>query len=151
MACDISPPDFTTDLGKVRYYTGDRTLNENGDYIIPDNVILDLLDSYEDKTQDRRVYYTVLDTLLLMKATFAPFAARSREREGSVEVELYGKERYESICDLYDWYKKKPEVILKDAVSGTIIIGGVRIDKYCKVLTDANGLYSGSRINDIYQ
>jgi hypothetical protein len=151
MTCDISPPDFTTELGKVRYYSGDRTLNENGQYIIPDAVILEILDMYADKPSSWRVYYATLDTLLMMKTTFAPYAARSREREGSVEVELYGNERYQNICDLYDWFRKKPDIIVKDAVQGSIIIGGVRIDKYCDVLTDANGLYKGSRIDDIYK
>ena len=147
MSCDIYPPDFTTELGKVRYYSGDRELNEEGDYIVPDYAIQDTLDIWASKTPLRRVYYATLDTLLLMSAAMAPYAARSREREGSVEVELYGQERQQAILDLYDFYDKKPNVIIKDAVVAPIIIGGVRLDKFCNVIADSNGLYSGSRID----
>ena len=114
-------------------------------------MILELLDMHPNTAPMWRVYYATLNTLLFMKTTFAPYSARSREREGSVEVELYGNERYKNICDLYDWYHKRPDIIVNDAVKGSVIIGGVRIDKYCDVLNNANGLYKGSRIDDIYK
>ena len=147
MSCDISPPDFTTEVGKVRYYSGDTSLNEDGKYIVDDYIIQDTLDIWVAKDTLRRVHYTVLDTLLFMKAAMAPYAARSREREGSVEVELYGQERYQAICDLYDFYDKNPSIIIKDAVRAPIIIGGVRLDKFCNVIADGNSHYSGSRIS----
>jgi hypothetical protein len=147
MSCDIYPPDFTTELGKVRYYSGDRELNEEGNYIVPDTVILELLDFYPNKSPMLRVYYTTCDVILFMIDAMAPYAARSREREGSVEVELYGQERYQALKDLYAFYKKNIDVIVKDAVKAPIIIGGVRLDKFCNVIADGNGLYSGSRID----
>jgi hypothetical protein len=147
MSCDISPPDFTTEVGKVRYYSGDTSLNEEGSYIVPDYVIQEILDEYVLRPANVRVWRATLDTLLFMKAAMAPYAARSREREGSVEVELYGQERYQAICDLWDFYDKNPDVIVKDAVRAPIIIGGVRLDKFCNVIADGNSHYSGSRIS----
>ena len=145
--CDVSPPDFTTEVGKVRYYSGDTELNTEGCYIISDMTILEVLDQYSNKPANVRIWRSTLDVLLFMKSAMAPYAARSREREGSVEVEVYGQERYKAICDLYDFYDKNPDVIVKDAVKAPIIIGGVRLDKFCNVIADGNGHYSGSRIS----
>ena len=76
MACDIFPPDFTTELGKVRYYSGDRELNSEGNYIIPDSVIRSILTSYNDKTSEVRVYKTTLGTILLMKSCFCSICCK---------------------------------------------------------------------------
>jgi len=147
MSCDISPPDFTTEVGKVRYYSGDTKLNEDGHYIIPDAVILEILDFYPNKETMLRVYYATCQVLLLMIDTMAPYAARSREREGSVEVEIYGQESYQAMKDLYAFYKKNIDAIVHDAAMAPIIIGGVRLDKFCNVIADGNSHYSGSRIS----
>ena len=78
MSCDIYPPDFTTEVGKVRYYSGDTELNTEGHYIISDTVILEVLDQYYTKPANVRIWRSTLDVLLFMKSAMAPYAARSR-------------------------------------------------------------------------
>lgn len=143
MSCDIYPPDESTELGQVRYRSGDCEIDINGRYIVPDAVIDMQLENYLDKSQDLRLYYTTLYTMNLMKSKFAPTAARTRQREGAVEVEFYGKERYDVLCARLKELKKNPEDLFPSlgSTKGIITIGGTSKDEMKRVKSnpDSNG------------
>ena len=134
---DLYPPDYNTELGKVRMYSGDDEIDQNGNYLISDEQINLILAKYPDKTSDLRVAYSTVDTLLLMKMKLAKTAMRAREREGGVEREFYGKERYDVICELYKSAKKDPSQFMPDAPeSQKIFIGGTSKEEMYRVRTN---------------
>lgn len=113
--------DLTSENGKVRLNIGDI----ESPYLVPNEVIAAYLAQYPDPTftSGIRVYKATIGTLRYLKGKYAQSAARMREREGGVEVEIYGKEKYTAICDLLEWFINNPpeELAIPRAMP---IIGG---------------------------
>lgn len=147
--CGIYPPDYTTELGQVRLYSGDVIVDEEGNYLVSDEVIQTLLDKYVDKTEPQRLYYTTLQVVFLMKNALRPTAMRMREREGSVEREMYGSERYQHLCDFYKELKRDPSVIIEDFAPAIPKIGGVNKQEMQRVRSNPSSNLPPCRVSQV--
>ena len=127
-----------TDL--VREYTGDI---DSDNAIMTDLEINRVLYNYQALDSAKRIYYTVLDSLSKMKAMYAQSGFRSVDKELSTYVEEYGKERFDSICKLYDYYKNNPSILLPQISRAAVRIGGVNRDEYNRVNSNSSGLNGG--------
>lgn len=119
--------DLSTDNGKVRLNIGDVTLP----YLVDDDIINAYLAMYPAPTYSEgiRIYNATIGTLRYLKANFAQTAARMREREGGVEVEVYGNEKYDAICDLLNWFENNPPSQLGIPVAMPIIGGTTKSER----------------------
>ena len=124
--------DFTKDNGKVRYNIGD--IEEP--YILSDVVIDGLLAKYADESPEYRVWAATVDALFILKGIAAKNSERRREREGSVEVEVYSNLTYDAICDLLDYYKKNPPKLGDTYGYDLHIFGGVSKKEVARVKND---------------
>ena len=129
----------TSEIDIVRLWIGDT---DPDGYILTDQEIATILYQFKDDPSTVRIYKTVIICLTQMKSLYAQSGFRSRDRELSTEVEEYGKERYDSICSLLDYYKKHPEDIIdpEHYTMSPLRIGGVRVDEYNSVAGNPNGL-----------
>lgn len=128
--------DFTTENGQVRYNIGD--IEEP--YILSDVVIDGILSKYTDKSETYRIWAATIDALYIMKGIAAKNSERRREREGSVEVEVYSNLTYDAISDLLDYYKDNPP---SDDTTGydLHIFGGVSKKEIDRVKNDPDSAY----------
>lgn len=124
------PADITTENGKVRFNIGDTV----EPYILEDVVIDTLLAKYPDDTEAVRIWKATIDALIIMKGRAAQLSERRREREGSVEVEVYSNLTYDSISDLLEYWKDNPPVIPKGY--DLHIFGGVSKEEVQRVECD---------------
>lgn len=147
--CGIYPPDYTTELGKVRFYSGDVIVDENGNYLVSDEIIQSLLDKYVNKTEEQRLYYTTLQVVFLMKNALRPTAMRMREREGSVEREMYGKERYDVICAFYRDLKRDPSEIIEGFASAPPEMGGTNKQEMQRVRSNPSSNLPPCRVSQV--
>lgn len=128
------PADITTENGKVRYNIGD-TIEP---YLLDDVVIDTLLAQYPDDTSEVRVWKATKDALRILKGRYANEASRRREREGSVEIEVYQNLNYGHICDLLDWYENNPPATI--AGYNLHIFGGVSKKEKARVCNDPDSV-----------
>lgn len=133
------PADITTENGKVRYNIGDIV----EPYILDDTVIDALLSQYPDESSTVRVWKATIDALRILMGRFAATSARRREREGSVEVEVYNTNQYGYYKDLLDYYLGNPPEDYTDYGYNLHIFGGVSKTEKARVCNDPDS----SRIN----
>lgn len=126
------PADISTENGKVRYNIGDIV----EPYILDDTVIDALLSMYPDVTEDVRVWNATVDALRILMARYAGEADRRREREGSVEIEVYHSNNYGYYKDLLDYYLNNPPAGDKDYGYNLHIFGGVSKSEKRRVCSD---------------
>lgn len=145
---DLYPPDYNTELGQVRARSGDDEIDADGNYLISDEQITISLNDYLDKTSDLRIAYSTIDTLFLMKTKLAKTAMRVREREGGVEREFYGRERYDVICELYKSAKKDPSQVMKNPPAAQqVYLGGVSNAEVYRVRTNPDSNLPPCRVS----
>ena len=141
------PIDITTELGRVRYNIGDVV----EPYRISDDTINALLLLYPspEYSSDRRVWKTTLDCLYLLRAQYANESSRRREREGSVEIEVYHNTNFGWINDLIDWFKDNPP---DDEPRGydLHIFGGVSKKEKRRVVDDCDSARPWPKIDGTY-
>lgn len=89
------------DVWKVRFNIGDL-----GGLDVSDDVIQFVLGQYEDLDEQTIIRKATVDVLRHLVGKFASTATRRREREGGVEVENYGNEKWKTYKDLYDLWTK---------------------------------------------
>lgn len=131
----------------VREFVGD--VDSDGE-IVTDSEINRILYKYKDLEASQRIYKTVIETLIRMKSLYAQSAYRSRDRELNTEVEEYGNERYEAICNLLDYWNTHPQDIISDISVNVVKIGGVRKDEYNKITSNQNGLNGVAKLRRSY-
>lgn len=141
------PADITTENGKVRYNIGDIV----EPYILDDTVIDALLSKYPDETETVRVWKATIDALRILMGRFAIESARRREREGSVEVEVYNTNQYGYYKDLLDFYLKNPPADYKDYGYNLHIFGGVSKEEKCRVYDDPDSARITIKPNYTYE
>lgn len=91
------------DVYKVRFNIGDIDGVD-----VSDDVILFALSQYSELEESIQVRKATVDVLRHLIGKFASTATRRREREGGVEVEVYGNEKYDAYQKLYDLWTKDP-------------------------------------------
>lgn len=128
------PADISTENGKVRYNIGDIV----EPYILDDTVIDALLSQYPDDSETVRVWKATIDALRILMGRYAGESARRREREGSVEVEVYNTTQYGYYKDLYDWYLANPPADNTDYGYNLHIFGGVSKKEKSRVCNDTD-------------
>lgn len=136
--------DLTTDNGKVRLNIGDV----ESPFLVDNQIINAFLAVYPspDFTQEQRIYNSTIDTLRYLKAKIGTQeSARMREREGGVEVEVYGSEKYQNICDLLEWFEKNPPSSLGVPFAG-VIFGGVSKTEIDRVNNDNDSRNGGIKL-----
>ncbi|QDP66588.1 MAG: hypothetical protein Tp1111DCM1126091_94 [Prokaryotic dsDNA virus sp.] len=140
------PADFTTENGKVRFNIGD--IEEP--YILSDVVIDGLLAKYTEESEEYRIWKATIDALYILKGIAAKNSERRREREGSVEVEVYSNLTYDSISDLLDYYKSNPPM---PAAYGydLHIFGGVSKDEKSRVKNDPDSARPYPEVDGTYE
>lgn len=140
------PADFSTENGKVRYNIGD--IEEP--YILSDVVIDGLLAKYTEDSEEYRIWAATVDALYILKGIAAKNSERRREREGSVEVEVYSNLTYDSISDLLDYYKANPP--MPDAYGYDLhIFGGVSKDEKNRVKNDLDSARPYPEVDGTYK
>ena len=98
MAEGVYPPDIDTEVGEVRYTTGDV----EEPYLVSDELIQKILDKYPDETAEARIYYTSIRVLRILTVVTAGEGSRRREKEYGVEVEVYDASRYDAFRGILD-------------------------------------------------
>lgn len=97
--------DIYTEIGEVRYLIGDVS----EPYLLDGTAVQSRLLRYPTLTRDNRVYFSALDCLKYLLSKLAlTGSSRRREREGGVEIEEYGGDKYKALRSLYDDLVKNP-------------------------------------------
>jgi len=140
------PADYSTEIGKVRYNIGDIV----EPYTLEDNVIDSLLTKYTEQSEQYRIWAATVDALLILKGILAKRSERRREREGGTEVEVYANLTYESIKDLYEYYKNNPPA---DENYGydLHIFGGVSKEEKNRVANDPDSARPFPKVGGTYE
>lgn len=127
--------DIFDEEGEVRYNIGDTAVP----YLLDSTAIALVLDRYTDKTRAIRIYLASLDALrFLMAKTGLTGSSRRREREGNVEVEEYGGNKYAALKAAYDDLIKNPPPGVTGAA--TIYFGGTSKTEIDRVRTDPDSV-----------
>ena len=105
-------------LTRIRLNIGDTDTPPD----LTDEVIDCTYTEYVDdgKAETLAIWYTTIQCLEWLKAKYAKYSMRTRERVGNVDVDSYGAERYKGICELLSYYKSTPPNI----ALGSSILGG---------------------------
>lgn len=140
------PADFTTENGKVRFNIGDIT----EPYVLDDVVIDALLDKYADQSEAYRVWAATVDALYILKGISAKNSERRREREGSVEVEVYSNLTYDAISDLLEYWKDNPPKVAEYGYD-LHIFGGVSKEEKQRVKNDPDSARPYPEIDGTYE
>lgn len=96
--------DLTSEVSLVRIEIGDVV----APFEVTNEVIQLKLNQYSSSSQVIRIWKASIDCLRILKAKYAALGSRRREREGGVEIEDYGRERFMSVSDLLDWLLQNP-------------------------------------------
>lgn len=140
----MADADITTNLGRVRFNTGDATMP----YELDDTVINFLLNQYNTKADPVAIWSATVDALTILKGRYAHEAARRRESEGGVTVEEYSQEKYEAINNLLDHWKKNPPVDPNNTGEGLFIFGGVSQKETRRVEDDPDSVLPGIKVDE---
>jgi len=141
------PADFTTENGKVRFNIGD--IEEP--YILSDVVIDGLLAKYTEESEEYRIWAATVDALYILKGIAAKNSERRREREGSVEVEVYSNLTYDAIKDLLDYYKSNPPKPSDTYGYDLHIFGGVSKEEKSRVKNDNDSARPYPEVDGTYE
>lgn len=130
--------DIYTEEGEVRYLIGDTS----EPYLLDSNAIQSRLLRYPTVARDQRIYFSSLDSLRFLLSKLAlTGSSRRREREGGVEIEEYGGDKYKALKSLYDDLVKNPPAGVSSIPS--IHFGGVSKAEIERVRCDPDS-FSGS-------
>ena len=140
------PADFTTDNGKVRFNIGD--IEEP--YVLSDVIIDSILAKYTEESEDYRIWKSTIDALYILKGIAAKNSERRREREGSVEVEVYSNLTYDAISDLLDYWKNNPPKVAEYGYD-LHIFGGVSKKEKSRVKNDIDSARPYPEIGGTYE
>ena len=121
--------DLTNPINIVRVLAGDV---DTANPILSDNMYQQMLDMYADKELSVAEWFAAIYACNIIAMQFAPDALRSRERVNAVEIEEYGKERYDSYRRACQWLRANPPIGSEaEGVVGFLIGGGCNNGLVC--------------------